>query len=326
MKTLVTGASGFVGNHLVRTLVEQGRDVRCLVRKTSDTRYLKDLSVELFYGEIVAKETLVGIAKDVDIVYHLAGEVYTKRCKNFYIANFNGTKNLIEACLLNHIKKFIYLSSIAAVGPNQSQSILLNEGSQCRPIDSYGKSKLKSEKLLLQTYEKYGFPVVIIRAPTVYGPLGQPKIITRIIHMVNSGRLLVIGDKKKLRSMCYIDNLIKGLTNAENYKNSIGEIYFIADERPYYYDEIFHAVSGNLETNLQETHLPSWIGHTCGFLFKFLSLFGFYALPLYMGWHMVLDLACDISKAHNQLKYRPHIELEEGIKITMKYFLRKESA
>jgi len=323
VKTLVTGASGFIGTHLVKALVEEGRDVRCLVRKTSNTQYLDDLGVELFYGELASKETLAGIAKDVDIVYHLAGEVYTKRCKNFYIANFEGTKNLIEACFLNHIEKFIYLSSIAAVGPNQSQNVLLNERSQCKPIDSYGKSKLKSENLLIQIFKKYGFPAVIIRAPTVYGPLGQPKIITRIVRMVNSGRLLIVGDKKKLRSMCYIDNLINGLTKAENFKDSIGEIYFIADERPYYYDEIFQAVSRNIETNLQETHVPGWIGHTCGFLFKCLSTFGFYSLPLYMAWHMVLDMACDIRKAREQLKYIPHIELDEGINVTMKYFLKK---
>ena len=87
MKTLVTGASGFIGKHLVRTLLEQGRDVRCLVRKTSDTRYLEELGVELFYGDLLDKDSLKDIAKGVNIVYHLAGEIYSNRSRDFYRVN-----------------------------------------------------------------------------------------------------------------------------------------------------------------------------------------------------------------------------------------------
>ena len=84
MKTLVTGASGFIGKHLVRTLVEQGREVRCLVRKTSNTQYLKDLGVEFFYGDLLKKDSLEDIAKGINIVYHLAGEIYSDHSRDFY--------------------------------------------------------------------------------------------------------------------------------------------------------------------------------------------------------------------------------------------------
>jgi len=87
LKTLITGASGFIGKHLVRTLVEQGRDVRCLVRKTSDTQYLNDLGVELFYGDLLNRNSLKDIAKNVNIVYHLAGEIYSNRNRDFYRVN-----------------------------------------------------------------------------------------------------------------------------------------------------------------------------------------------------------------------------------------------
>lgn len=83
MKTLVTGASGFIGKHLVKTLVEQGRDVRCLVRKGSHIRYLEDLGIELFYGDLLKRGSLKNIAKDVSIVYHLAGEIYSNLSRVF---------------------------------------------------------------------------------------------------------------------------------------------------------------------------------------------------------------------------------------------------
>jgi len=325
VKTLVTGASGFIGKHLVRTLVERGRDVRCLVRKSSDTKYLEELGVEFFYGDLLKQGSLKNIAKDVNIVYHFAGEIYSNRSRDFYRVNFDGTRNLVEVCRPEKIEKFVFLSSIAAVGPNRTHGILLNEQSPCKPIDPYGRSKLQAEQLLIQSFEKYIFPVVIIRAPTVYGPLGKSKILKKILDQIRNGHFITLGNGNYLRSMCYIDNLIQGLMTAERSNNSVGEVYFIADKKSYTYKEIFQKAAEQSGTTLKETHLPRCLGWIGGFAFKFLSMFGLYALPLYMAWHMVLDMACDISKAREQLKYRPHIELVEGIKVTMKYFVKRES-
>lgn len=326
MKTLVTGATGFIGTHLVKNLVKQGRDVRCLVRKTSDTKYLEELGVELYYGDLLNKDSLKDIVKDINIIYHLAGEVYTKRCKDFYRINSEGTKNLVALCLQENIDRFVFLSSIAAVGTNKKRGILLNEKSPCKPIDPYGKSKLQAEKLLIQSFKNNAFPAVIIRAPTVYGPLGKPKIITKILRMVQTGRVLIVGDKNNLRSMCYIDNLIQGLVAIERFDKAIGEVYFFSDERPYTYEEIFQAIFENFGNQIKETHLPSLTGKICGLLFRSLTMIGFYSLPLYMAWHMILDMACDINKAKEQLYYRPRIEIKEGTKIAIKYFLKSKSA
>ncbi|MCJ7545885.1 MAG: NAD(P)-dependent oxidoreductase [Deltaproteobacteria bacterium] len=324
MKTLVTGATGFIGKHLVKTLVEQGKDVRCLVRKTSDTQYLDDLGVELFYGDLLNKDSLKDIAKNVNIVYHLAGEIYSNRSRDFYRVNFDGTRNLVEVCLPEKIERFVFLSSISAVGPNQKHGVLLNEQSSCNPIDPYGKSKLKAEKLLIQSLGKYKFPVIIVRAPTVYGPSGKSKILKKILDKINRGSFVTLGNGKNLRSMCYIDNLIQLLIKVERSSHSIGQIYFSADERPYTYNEIFKKVAEQSGTLLRVTHLPTWPGRICGSIFKLLSIMGFYSMPLYMAWHMVLDMACDISKAKEQLNYRPCVDIREGIEIAIKSFLKEE--
>jgi nucleoside-diphosphate-sugar epimerase len=326
LKTLLTGATGFIGKHLVRALVEQGRDVRCLVRKTSDTQYLRSLGVELFYGDLLDKDSLKDIAKDVDIVYHIAGEIYSNRNRDFYSVNFDGTRNLVEECLPEEIEKFVFLSSIAAVGPNREHGILLNEQSPCRPLDPYGKSKLQAEQLLIQSLEKYVFPVVIIRAPTVYGPLGKSIILKKIVEKIHTGHFITLGNGNNVRSMCYIDNLIQGLMAAERSNRSRGEVYFISDEKAYTYNEIFQKVAEQYRTTLKETHLPKWIGDICGFAFKFLSMIGRYSLPLYMAWHMVLDMACDIKKAKEILKYKPRVETKEGIKRVVEYFMEQRQA
>ena len=323
MKTLITGASGFIGKHLVRTLVEQGRDVRCLVRKTSDTQYLNDLGVEFFYGELLEKDSLKDIVKDVNIVYHLAGQIHSKYSKDFYKVNFDGTKNLVEECLTKKIDKFIFLSSIAAVGPNQRHDVLMNEQSLCSPISPYGMSKFKAEEFLVQTFKMTGFPVIIIRAPMVYGSVEQSDVITKIVNLIQKGHVFVVGDGKNLRSFCYIDNLIQGLMAAERSNNSGGEIYFISDKRAYTYDEIFQKIAKQFGTTLKEIHLPRWLGSICGFAFKSLSVMGFYSLPLYTAWNMILNMACDIKKAKERINYKPLIETNEGIERVVKYFIEE---
>jgi nucleoside-diphosphate-sugar epimerase len=126
--------------------------------------------------------------------------------------------------------------------------------------------------------------------------------------------------------MCYIDNLIKGILSVEHFNNAIGEIFFFADARPYTYTEIFQTVAQEVGTVLKEIHVPGWIRRMCGLSFKTLLLMGFYSLPLYMTWHMLLDMACDISKAKKQLNYEPHIDIKKGMEIAIKYFLKKEFA
>jgi nucleoside-diphosphate-sugar epimerase len=323
LKTLVTGASGFIGKHLVKTLVDQGRNVRCLVRKTSNTQYLDDLGVELYYGDLLDKDSLKDIAKDVSIVYHLAGEIYSNLIRNFYRVNLDGTRNLVEVCLPEKIERFVFLSSIAAVGPNRKRGILLNEQSPCKPLDPYGRSKLQAEQLLIQSLEKYAFPIVIIRAPTVYGPLGKSIILKKILDRIHTGHLITLGNGNYLRSMCYIDNLIQGLIAGEKSNNSVGEVYFISDERAYTYNEIFQNIAKQFESTWKETRLPSWLGEICGLAFKLISMTGLYPLPLYMAWHMVLDMACDIKKAKKRLKYKPLVETKEGIKRVVKYFMEE---
>lgn len=309
----------------MKALLEQGRDVRCLVRKTSNTQHLNQLKVELFNGDILNKESLKNIAKDINFIYHLAGEIHSPKSSNHYRINFIGTKNLVEVFHQKNIERFVYLSSIAAVGPNHAKGILLNEQTLCRPINPYGKSKLEAEKLLAQYFERYEFPSVIVRAPIIYGPSEQSNIITKILSAIHRGRFIIVGNGRNVRSLCYIDNLIQGLISIERFSNSIGETYFFADEKVYTYNEIFQTVAQEMGIDLKKIHLPNLIGTICGIVFKSLSIMGLYSVPLYVVWNMVLDMACDIRKAKEELNYKPEINTKEGIQKTIRYYLNKNS-
>jgi dihydroflavonol-4-reductase len=300
-------------------MTQQG-SVRCLVRKNSDTQYFRQTGCELFYADLLARDSLRGIAHGINIVYHLAGEVYSNRCRDYYRINVEGTRNLVEECLTANIERFIYLSSIAAVGP--SPGILLNEESPCKPVNPYGKSKFEAERLLISYFDRFKFPITIFRAPIVYGPFGQHDVITKILKMIDKNRFFLIGGGKNLRSLCYINNLTQGLTTVERSINSIGQIYFISDERPYTYKEIFQIITKQLGKRLKDHSVPKLLGKICGLICRWLSTIGYYSLSLNAIWNMSLDMACDISKAKTELNYQPRIELEDGIRRTIKYYLR----
>lgn len=321
MTTLVTGATGFIGKHLARTLVEQGRDVRCLVRRTSDTKYLEELGVELFYADLLNKSSLSDVFRNIDIVHHLASEVYSKKASEFYRNNILGTKNLLEACSNESIKKFIYLSSIAVNGISKNQHLLINEESPCYPFNPYGRSKLEAEKLILNYSYQYDVPIAIIRAPVVYGP-GQPYILTKIFHRISKAKpVYIVGTGNNLRSLCYIDNLIQGILLAENNADQLDSVYVVSDKKAYTLNEIMQAIIEVMKVNIRIFYLPFLTADIAKIIFYILlKVFRLYSLSLYSILTMKIDLGCDISRSEKQLGYKPQIEIKEGIKRTFDWY------
>jgi len=319
VKTLITGATGFIGKHLARTLVEQGREVRCLVRKASDTQYLEKLGVELFYGDLLNKNSLKGIVKGVDIVHHLAGEVYSPRSGNYFKINVEGTKNLLKACLPENIERFIFLSSIQATGPNQKPGILLNEKSPCEPITPYGKSKLKAEQLLREFYARDSSPVIIIRAPLVYGPGAVNCRSAILFQTIRNGRFMFVGSRNRMLSTCYIDNLIRGILQLEKDKKSAEKIYFIADQKPFTIEHIVRTIAKAIGVPPPKVQIPIWTAYLIATVLLLPNkIFHFSRI---LTWNTIRevthDWACDISLIKKERGYEPRIAFAKGIRKTM---------
>lgn len=319
MKTLITGATGFIGSHLVRALINEGRDVRCLVRKKSNTKNLEKIGVELVYGELLDKESLSHALKGVNIIYHLAAEVYSANVKDYFKYNVEGTRNLIESCNGNSIERFIYCSSIAAAGPNPDNKTLLTEKDSCNPITPYGKSKHEAEKIVLGYHRQNNIPAVIIRPPTIYGP-GQSDIITNFFLQVRKGKFFILGTGEYLRSLCYIDNLIAGIILTEKNPEAVGEIFYLSDREVYTFREILQALAEVQGIDLTLITLPPVIAHFAMSLFYILhKFFQINILKLYTVGTMAINLGCSITKAENKLSYRPSINLVEGFRKTIQH-------
>jgi UDP-glucose 4-epimerase len=146
LKALVTGGTGFIGSHLTEALIRKGVHVRCLLRKTSDLKWLKGLPIEFVHGDCNDKPSLEKAVRGVDWVFHLAGVTKAIKEETYFEVNGLGTENLIHACLENNprLEKFIYISSQAAAGPSRN-GCNKKELDPCEPVSFYGRSKRAGE-------------------------------------------------------------------------------------------------------------------------------------------------------------------------------------
>ena len=162
----VTGGTGFIGSHLVERLLSRGYRVRCLIRNEKKKGYLEKLPVDFYTGDLFSSAVLDKGISGVDYVYHVAGVVGSRNKEGFYKQNRDGTKNIVESpSRVNpHLKKFIFISSGAAVGPADA-SRMVDESTPYHPITTYGKSKMEAELEVLNL--KGSLPITIVRPTAV---------------------------------------------------------------------------------------------------------------------------------------------------------------
>jgi dihydroflavonol-4-reductase len=173
MKTLVTGATGFLGSHVARALAGRGEDVRVLVRPSSDQRALEGFPAERFTGDLRDRASLDRAVEGVQRVYHVAADyrLWARNPRDIYESNVTGTQNLLEAAAHAGVEKFVYTSTVATIAvPREGQ--LPNEETQSsvgEMIGDYKRSKFEAEQCALRAAES-GLPVVIVNPTTPVGP------------------------------------------------------------------------------------------------------------------------------------------------------------
>jgi dihydroflavonol-4-reductase len=320
MKVLITGGSGFIGSHLVDSMLEKGYDVRCLVRKSSNLRWLKDPKIELVNGGFFDESALKKAVTGVDYVYHVAGAVLSKSKKGFYISNHLATKNLIESCLKynSSLKRFLFVSSLTVCGPNIDGEPHTEE-TPCKPITTYGKSKLEAEKEVLSHGNE--IPVTVVRAPAIYGP--RDEAIYQYFQAVNKGLVSLIGFSKKHISLVHSGDLVRGIILAGESDKSISQIYFISSEGWYSWSELTNVMKKTIGRKTITVKLPHFLVYSAAAASQFIGYFT--PKGAVFNIEKARDFTqkywiCDITKAKNELGYNQQISLEDGIKDTIDWY------
>jgi nucleoside-diphosphate-sugar epimerase len=289
--------------------------VRCLVRKSSDTSVLSDSNTEIIYGDLLDRNSLGPALDGIDLVYHLAGEVYSRRKGDYYKGNVLATQNLLEACERKGTDRIIFLSSIGVYKP-ATKKTLLTEESECGPITFYGKTKLGAEDLI----KKHKIPWVIVRAPVIYGP-GQPAVLNRFfVDALIKKKLYLIGDGDNLRSLCFIQNIIEGLLILAERQNISHKTYILSDNSPYTFNEIVATGSSVIEQKIKIIRLPDILGEISWKIYNIMvRFFKLYFVELYSIKTMQINLGCDITKAKTEIGYNPKVALASGIQRTAEW-------
>lgn len=207
---LVTGATGFIGLALVKRLSAAGRRVRCLARPGADVSRLALPGVEIVRGDLLDETSLAAAARDASLVWHLGALVRPKGFlvsrrgleENFTAVNAAATGTLAAAAARAGAKRFIYFSSISALGPGEN----LADSAEPKPLTFYGRSKLAGEAALKAAAEASGLDYVILRPAMIYGP-GAPGWAA-LFAAVSRGAAAVPGAGKNEVSLCCLENLL----------------------------------------------------------------------------------------------------------------------
>jgi nucleoside-diphosphate-sugar epimerase len=317
---VVTGANGFVGSHLVDYLLEKNYEVRCIVRKTSDLKWLSGKNVKIFDCGLLDDKGLNSAFNNADYIYHVAGVVKSKKPEGYFMGNVDTTDTLLKAALKNAstIKKIVIVSSLTAVGPSKN-GIPVNEKDECLPITTYGRSKLAQENLAKSYMDK--LPITICRAPAVFGERDTEIFI--FFQTFNRGLMTTIGFDKKLVSLIHVRDLVEGFYLAAKNDKSKSETYFISSEEFYTWEQVGIICEKIFSKKPLKIKIPHSIVYSVAGISQFLSIFSKKAATLNV--EKAKDITqnawiCDTSKAIRDLGYHQKISLEEGIKRTVDWY------
>ncbi|HHI02677.1 MAG: hypothetical protein DRP51_00660 [Candidatus Zixiibacteriota bacterium] len=248
---LITGANGFVGSRLCRKLLGDGYHVIAGIREGCNRELIAGLDMEFRFGDVTCPETLPAMIKDVNYVIHNAGVVKAKNRDLFFKVNHFGAQNIAQACLQNKkLKKFIFISSLAAAGPSEKGKPRTEED-RPHPLTAYGRSKLAGEEAILAFKEKIN--LAIIRPPGIYGP--GDKEMFAFFQIINFRIKPYLGSLKRKLQLVHVDDLCLGISKVIQTDTEPGSIYFIAESKSYGYKELI----GHLQRAVGKNGIPLYI-------------------------------------------------------------------
>lgn len=321
-KILLTGATGFVGSHVARLLREAGHEVIAIVRTSSQDNYLRYLGIKLLYGSL-EDPLLNKISQQipgVDAVIHMAGIIKARKLSDFEKINTSGSANIYALAKKINVPRFVFVSSIAARGPNLPGLI----ESELKPVSVYGKSKRVAEDLLLQ--EKKGPKLVIMRPPVVYGP-GDRETLT-LFRYFEKGIFPVVGNGAKKISFVYVEDLAKILMQAVlSPQVGVGPYYPEDGSCGYSWHQVHQVAEKIYQKKIRKIKIPLTVAKIAVSFSELYSKLKKKAPMLSRDKYAEMkqdSWTCSVEPCLKELGYRqPLISLEEGLDRARQWYLEK---
>jgi dihydroflavonol-4-reductase len=310
---LVTGASGFIGSHLVDRLSARGESMRCLLRRKNDRELPPQ--AEPVFGDLVSGAGLEDALKGVDTVIHLAGVTKALVAGDYYAGNARATENLGRAIAGRGIR-LIHVSSLAAVGPNADGTPML-EDAEPHPLTHYGKSKLEGERIVRTLVPN----AVIVRPPVVYGP--RDRDVFRILKPLTQGIALQIGAGERWFSAIFVKDLVEGLIAAARATSVCGRTYFLANATPVSWSDMRAAAARIIGRDARVLRVPSPIAYGAGYGAEMWARLT--GVPGIISREKVTEArcpywTCDTRRAAEELGFEAQTSLDAGLAQTLAWY------
>ncbi|HUR94951.1 MAG TPA: NAD(P)-dependent oxidoreductase [Gemmatimonadales bacterium] len=253
MKTLVTGATGFVGSHLAEALRRRGDEVTVLARSAAKAAALAPLAVRVVPGDLHDRAALLRAVEGQDIVYHVAGVVAARSEADFLAANRDGTRNLVEAMLAAGARRVVLVSSMAAAGPTIRGRPLRGDELP-RPVTAYGRSKLAAERVVTESSLAWS----IVRPPMVYGPRDQE--VLKVFRLARLGIAPVLGDGTQELCAVFGPDLAGALIATGTSAATVGRTYYACHPDVFTGADMARAVGLTMGKRPAVIRVPATIG------------------------------------------------------------------
>lgn len=312
---LVTGATGFVGRHITRMLLAYGWSVKAAVRSRDRLAHLDPAVQGYVVGPIDGTTDWGDILQRVDVVVHLAARVHVLRdtdanpLESYREVNVYGTRRLLEACVESGVRRFVFMSSVKAVGEATATEDPFTEVDSCNPEDAYGLSKLEAEQIVMDYGRSGKIEVTILRPPLVYGP-GVKANFYRLMRAVDAGLPLPFKNVDNKRSMVYVKNLVDAVRVCCEHPGAVNQVFFVADDQPLATPELISEIAAAMGKR------PRLIGVPVSMLQGVARLFGMTEEIN----RLIGSLVVSIEKIKRLLNWSPPWSVSEGIRNTVNWY------
>jgi nucleoside-diphosphate-sugar epimerase len=324
--TLVTGASGFLGQQVCRSLLADGTSVRGLTRG----HLAPPLGVEAVrYDDLLDRPAIRSALAGIENVIHLAARVHIMEASSstaladYRRTNVEGTRVLLEESIAAGVRRFVLSSSVKAVG--ESTEVPWTEETVPHPQDPYGISKLEAEQVLHQLADPAGLQASVLRLPLVYGP-GMRANMLRLFDLVDRGIPLPFGLVRNRRSVIFSGNVVRAIVSVLGSPAGAGDVFFVRDNRDLSTPELIREIAKALRRPARLFPVPLSLFRAAGRLGDGLSPFVKSPLNSAAVDRLLGSLAVDASKLTRVTGFHPSIPLEDGMRETAEWYRRNKAA
>jgi 2-alkyl-3-oxoalkanoate reductase len=330
MKILLTGATGFLGSHLLDLLIERGDEVLALVLPGANIERFPSGRVEVCYGDLADREVLTAAVKGREHVLHCAARTGPWGPQTEYErANVQGLKTLVDVSLDAGVQRIVHVSSVTVHGVDVHGKID-ETAPLCGGPDPYSQSKVAGERLLQQMISDKKAPVTIVRPGLVYGPRDVGSF-GRFAMLIEQGKMVVIGSGKNHMPLVYVTDVARGILLASLTKQAIGKAYLLVNDELVTQETYFNTIAAELGAPFPKRRIPYRLALSLGGVAEMVGHWQRRQQPPPLTRFGVGVLGGEnrisISRARSELGFVPQVNLAEGVHAGIVWYrARQQSA